>query len=110
LLGRAAKLAALKSQLFLEKCLALVRPYEDAEVLRHLSRPIAVVASSSGYVVRRVLEAAGLASSAATPSWRHLVASQGVHVFVGSSDPCATVGQLRDASPHSVTLSIEIDM
>lgn len=61
--GRAAELAALKNRLFLEKYLALVRPYEDAEVLRHLPRPIAVVTSSSGYVARRVLEAAGLADS-----------------------------------------------
>jgi haloacid dehalogenase superfamily, subfamily IA, variant 1 with third motif having Dx(3-4)D or Dx(3-4)E len=61
--GRAAELAALKNRLFLEKYLALVRPYEDAEVLRHLPRPIAVVTSSSGYVARRVLEAAGLAGS-----------------------------------------------
>jgi HAD superfamily hydrolase (TIGR01509 family) len=61
--GRTAELAALKNRLFLEKYLALVRPYEDAEVLRHLPRPIAVVTSSSGYVARRVLEAAGLAGS-----------------------------------------------
>lgn len=61
--GRAAELATLKNRLFLEMYLALVRPYEDAEVLRHLPRPIAVVTSSSGYVARRVLEAAGLASS-----------------------------------------------
>jgi len=61
--GRAAELAALKNRLFLEKYLALVCPYEDAEVLRHLPRPIAVVTSSCGYAARRVLEAAGLASS-----------------------------------------------
>jgi len=54
--------------------------------------------------------AAGLARSAATPSWRHLATSQVVYVFVGSSDPCAAVGLLRDASPYSVTLSIEIDV
>ena len=36
--------------------------------------------------------AAGLARSAATPSWRHLATSRGVYVFVGSSDPCAAVG------------------
>jgi hypothetical protein len=53
----------LKNRLFLEKYLALVRPYEDAGFLRHLPRPIAVVTSSSGYVARRVLEAAGLVSS-----------------------------------------------
>jgi hypothetical protein len=54
--------------------------------------------------------AAGLARSAATPSWRYLAASRGVYVFVGSSDPCVAVGQLREASPYSVTLSIEIDV
>ncbi len=53
----------MKSRLFLEKYLTLVRPYEDAEVLRHLPRPIAVVTFSCGFAARRVLEVAGLASS-----------------------------------------------
>ncbi|ACB40352.1 HAD family hydrolase [Pyrobaculum neutrophilum] len=57
---RAAELAALKNRLFLERYLALVRPYEDVSALERLPRPIAVVTSSSGYVARRVIEAAGL--------------------------------------------------
>ncbi|MCC6032176.1 MAG: HAD family phosphatase [Pyrobaculum sp.] len=58
---RAEELARLKNRLFLEKYLALVRPYQDAEVLGRLPRPIAVVTSSSGYVARKVLDAVGLA-------------------------------------------------
>ncbi len=58
---RAGELAALKNKLFLEKYLHLVRAYGDAEVLRLLPRPIAVVTSSSGHVARRVLVAVGLA-------------------------------------------------
>jgi HAD superfamily hydrolase (TIGR01509 family) len=58
---RAEELARLKNALFLEKYLVLVRPYQDAEVLSRLPRPIAVVTSSSGYIARRVLEATGLA-------------------------------------------------
>lgn len=58
--SRAAELAALKNKIFLERYIEQVKAYEDAAVLAHLPRPIAVVTSSSGYVARRILEAAGL--------------------------------------------------
>ncbi|MFN3803569.1 MAG: HAD family hydrolase [Pyrobaculum sp.] len=57
---RARELALLKNKLFLDKYIALVRAYGDVDVLEKLSRPLAVVTSSSGYVARAVLEKVGL--------------------------------------------------
>ncbi|MFN7105849.1 MAG: HAD family hydrolase, partial [Pyrobaculum sp.] len=57
---RARELALLKNRLFLDRYIALVRAYSDVDVLEKLSRPLAVVTSSSGYVARAVLEKVGL--------------------------------------------------
>lgn len=57
---RADELARLKVGLFLEKYIERVRPYPDVDALEALPRPIAVVSSSSGVLVRAVLARAGI--------------------------------------------------
>lgn len=57
---RAAELVELKKRLFLEVFVGRVKPFEDAAVLAQLPRPIAVVSSTNGVVVRAVLNVTGL--------------------------------------------------
>lgn len=57
---RHTELAALKNKIFLEKYLPLVKPYDDAVVLKRIPRPIAVVTSSSGHVAREILKSTNL--------------------------------------------------
>ncbi len=53
---RATELATLKNEIFLEKYINFVTLYKDAEVVKYLSRPIAIVTSSSGNVARAIVE------------------------------------------------------
>ncbi len=59
--GCAEALAALKNRLFVEKYIARVSLYPDANVVAGLGIGKAVVTSSSGHVAREVLKRVGLA-------------------------------------------------